>query len=70
MTADAVPDNLDIAEQMAQRMGTMNPAENAMALALIDIARTLREINGELCDLNGHLVDFDTYGLPVKQKPN
>lgn len=44
-------DNLDEAQQLA---ATVSYAKRAAALALIDIARTLRDINDQLREIRMH----------------
>lgn len=66
MTADAAPDNLDKAQQLisrsleSSRHYSAAQTEIAKALALIDIARSLRGINDEI-------YSWDAYGLNVKK---
>lgn len=66
MTADAVPDNLDKAQQLmsraleSSRHYSAAQTEIAKALALIDIGRSLRDIRDEMHN-------WDTYGLVVKK---
>lgn len=59
------PDNLDDAQRLVDKTaaGSYAPAgfQAAIALALIDIGRSLRDIRDEMRD-------WDTYGLPVKNK--
>lgn len=58
--ASASRDNLDQAQRLADQVTLGGVSlQRAQALALIDIASTLRDIR----DLTK---DFDTYGLPVK----